>query len=216
MLDRQAGLRYNQPTRWLKGRHLDNPSETLVDISKNEEMLTVAETARQLGIDPKQVRRYAEKLTGQDRTASGHVPLRVRLSAIAALRPSASPSEDAPPNAIPDSENTRDRTGQDTTEKMSLIPSEAYRQRVADLEAQNTDLRADKERLYRLLEQSQANLAREQSLRVLIAPLEPTPDATPEPEAVPEPKAHTEEPTAEAWQVGSKNLTFWQRLWKRY
>ncbi len=58
---------------------------------------------------------------------------------------------------------------EDTVSAVTL-PAIVYQARIMDLEAMNAELRADKERLYRLLEMAQANLAREQALRSLPAP----------------------------------------------
>ena len=145
-----------------------------------DDLLTVAEAARRMKIDPKQVRRYAGKLRTQDRTPTGHVPLRVRLSALIALRDA--PIHDG--GSQKDKDRTPGRTGQDTHRKeaegaptgetvqavLGMVPAALYQHRIADLEAQNAELKADKERLYGLLETAQANLAREQALRSLPPP----------------------------------------------
>lgn len=56
-------------------------------MSDDSEWVTIAEAARRLEIDPRQVRRYADKLRGtQDRTPSDTSPVRVRMRAIEALR----------------------------------------------------------------------------------------------------------------------------------
>ena len=138
-----------------------------------DELLTVAEAARRMKIDPKQVRRYAGKLRTQDRTPIGQVPLRVRLTALIALR-------DTPvceDRSRKDKDRTQGGTGQDTpteedagTAALGTVPAVLYQHRIADLEARNAELRADKERLYGLLETAQANLAREQALRSLPPP----------------------------------------------
>jgi hypothetical protein len=53
-----------------------------------EELVTVAEAARALGIDARQVRRYAAGLGHSDRTPAGQSPVRVRVSAVAQARDS--------------------------------------------------------------------------------------------------------------------------------
>ena len=142
-----------------------------------DEFLTVAEAARRMKIDPKQVRRYAGKLRTQDRTPLGHVPLRVRLSALIALRDDPIREGISQKDIGQDKDRTPGRTGQDTppeeaegTSAGGTLPAVLYQHRIADLEAQNAELRADKERLYGLLETAQANLAREQALRSLPPP----------------------------------------------
>lgn len=140
-------------------------------------LLTVAEAARRMKIDPKQVRRYAGRLRTQDRTPVGHVPLRVRLSALIALRDDPIHEGGSQKDIGQDKDRTPGRTGQDTppeeaegTGSLGTVPAVLYQHRIADLEAQNAELRADKERLYGLLETAQANLAREQALRSLPPP----------------------------------------------
>lgn len=142
-----------------------------------EPLLTIAHAARRLGVDPKQVRRYADKLTGQDRTPIGQSPVRVRLSAVQALR-------DGVKSEAESRKDSEQDIGQDTAGQRQDSPAESvlpehshgslpalvYQQRVADLETMNSELKADKERLYGLLETAQANLAREQALRSLPAP----------------------------------------------
>ena len=149
-----------------------------------DKLLTVAEAARRMKIDPKQVRRYAGKLRTQDRTPIGHVPLRVRLSALIALRDA--PIHDGVSQNYmgQDKDRIPGRTGQDTPQEeaegtpggetvqavLGTVPAALYQHRIADLEARNAELRTDKERLFGLLETAQANLAREQALRSLPAP----------------------------------------------
>lgn len=138
-----------------------------------EPLLTVAHAARRLGVDPKQVRRYADKLTRQDRTPIGQSPVRVRLSAVQALRDGAKLEAEARKDSGQDTSGQ----GQDTSAESvlpghspGLLPALVYQQRIADLETMNSELKADKERLYGLLETAQANLSREQALRSLPAP----------------------------------------------
>ena len=142
-----------------------------------DELLTVAEAARRMKIDPKQVRRYAGKLRTQDRTPIGHVPLRVRLSALIALRDDPIREDSSRKDIGQDKDRTQGRTGQDAPAEedagaasLGTVPAVLYQHRIADLEARNAELRADKERLYGLLETAQANLAREQALRSLPPP----------------------------------------------
>jgi len=47
------------------------------------------------------------------------------------------------------------------------MTTDISQQRISDLEAMNAELKAEKERLYALLETAQANLAREQEIRSL-------------------------------------------------
>lgn len=114
-----------------------------------EEWLTVAEAARALSIDPRQVRRYAARLQPTDRTQDRTGPLRVRLPAVEALRRD---------------KNGRKDTGQDTVllserEARTLAALEAvYRARIDELQAHMADLRqfnarlqAENEELRRLL-----------------------------------------------------------------
>ncbi len=156
-----------------------DPDRTAAEgiLSPPEPLLTVAHAARRLGVDPKQVRRYADKLTGQDRTPVGQSPVRVRLSAVQALRDGAKAGAEDRKDSGQDIGQDTAGQGQDTTAEsvlpehsLGLLPVLVYQQRVADLEAMNSELKADKERLYGLLETAQANLAREQALRSLPAP----------------------------------------------
>ena len=186
-----------------------------------DEFLTVAEAARRMKIDPKQVRRYAGKLRTQDRTPLGHVPLRVRLSALIALRDDPIREGGSQKDIGQDKDRTPGRTGQDTpTEEdagagsLGTVPAVLYQHRIADLEARNAELRADKERLYGLLETAQANLAREQALRSLPPPeqaqIAPTVVEVVETEA-----AITERAVAsESVAVGSKKPGRWAKLKK--
>ena len=153
-----------------------------------DDLLTVAEAARRMRIDPKQVRRYAGKLRTQDRTPTGHVPLRVRLSALIALRDApihdGGSQKDTGQDIGQDRDRTPGRTRQDTPREeaegaptgetvqavLGTVPAALYQHRITDLEAQNAELKADKERLYGLLETAQANLSREQALRSLPPP----------------------------------------------
>lgn len=54
----------------------------------DEGFVTVAEAAQAMGIDPRQVRRYADRLSETDRTPNGQRPLRVRLSVLLSYRSS--------------------------------------------------------------------------------------------------------------------------------
>ncbi len=105
-----------------------------------------------------------------------------------------------------------------------LLPAVVYQARIADLEALNAELRADKERLYQLLEAASANLAREQTLRAL--PQAPDAWQTDPPEA-PGPAPEDTESSAAgdpgmvtpagAEQGGAERqkaaLSWWGRLW---
>ena len=149
-----------------------------------DDLLTVAEAARRMRIDPKQVRRYAGKLRTQDRTPLGQSPLRVRLSALIALRDAPIHDGGSQKDIGQDKDRTPGRTGQDTPQEeaegtpagetvpavLGTVPAALYQHRIADLEAQNAELKADKERLFGMLETAQANLAREQALRSLPPP----------------------------------------------
>ena len=96
------------------------------DNLSSDEWLTLAEVARRLGIHERQARRYANRLDEADRTVSGQKPLRVRVSAIQALR-------DRTPQTT-----VRLETGPDRTEKRpdtpdSVRPEEALTRRQAEM-----------------------------------------------------------------------------------
>lgn len=80
---------------------------------------TIAEAARRLGISPRQVRRYADRLLGtEDRTPLGTVPVRVLISAVLRVK-----------NEIAERGHqlgTEDRTHRDTTRDsvLSSVPSQ--------------------------------------------------------------------------------------------
>ena len=117
------------------------------------EWVTVPEAARRLGIDARQVRRYADRLGHSDRTEdrtrtrAGRPVLMVRLAAVAALREGKAPPE---PGVVEDirtgQDKDRTKTGQD-----DVLLSE-LRGRLADKDAEIVYLRA-------ALEREQANTA---------------------------------------------------------
>ena len=57
-------------------------------MNEADELLTVTEAARRLGISERQARRDVRQLSGADRHESGRGPVRVRLSALRAFRSS--------------------------------------------------------------------------------------------------------------------------------
>ncbi len=177
------------------------PDEPLVT---EEKLLTVAEAARRLRVDPKQIRRYADKLTGQDRTPADVSPLRVRLSAVEALREGAKSEASSEKDIGQDRTQVTDRTEQDSSSgkaESGLLPALVYQHRMGDLEVQIAELRDDKERLYGLLEMAQANLSREQALRSLPAP---------EPEAIQEMAEAKAEDGGDG--AAEKKPGFWHKL----
>lgn len=125
-------------------------------MSESEEWVTVAEAARRLGLHEKQVRRYASRLSEQDRTPAGQSPLRVRVSALSAARDKTH------------SKSVRLETGQDRTEEgqdaqdtvrpeLALTKEQLivlYEGRIADkqqvIEAQSLHIETLKEQLFRL------------------------------------------------------------------
>lgn len=146
-------------------------------MSDTDEWLTVAEAARRLGIAPRQVRRYADKLGTGDRdtggTSSGQgqgpSPLRVRFSAVAALRADGGTkgqSRDTDRDKDRDTQGQSPGTPEDTAPEATM-PAMAFQRVIAEQAARIDSLERDKERLYNALQLAQENLKREQSLRLI-------------------------------------------------
>lgn len=109
-------------------------------MNEPDEWVTVAECARRLGIDQKQVRRYAGRLADTDRTPADTSPMSVRLSAVVSIRKRSTEREisrRSPVNRPPDT----DRTLADSQQDMS---AQNVRETLAALQAQYEHQLADK------------------------------------------------------------------------
>ena len=111
-------------------------------MSGDSEFVNIAEAARQLGIDPRQVRRYlprlapTDKATDTQRTHKGRPVVLVRLSAVEALRDAGRERETAT-----DTGNGQDRTSQRTGQDTSDALLAELRARLQDREAEVVYLR---------------------------------------------------------------------------
>lgn len=118
-------------------------------------MVTIAEAAKRLGVDPTQVRRWARKLKPEDRTdRTGQCPLSVRLSSLEAVRQAQGRSKDT------------GQTGQDSV--LSVTHREAhtlaavvdqYQRRIEELEAHRQALSAANEALLAEVQRDRDRLA---------------------------------------------------------
>ena len=108
-----------------------------------EEFVTVAEAARQMGVDARQVRRYLPRLSATDtaedtqRTHKGQPIVLVRVSALQSLRGNGSPAnhEEKSKDSGNGQDRTHQRTGQDVSFAVAVAQVEELRARVADLSA---------------------------------------------------------------------------------
>lgn len=148
-----------------------------------EALVPVATAARELGVDARQVRRYAARLQPPDRTPDGTTPLRVRVEAVRALR---SAQKD---------ERTRDRTGVLVSVREAAALRELLAEkdrRIAGLEANLADVR----RAYAQLEGAY------QDVRRLLPPAEDTGQdkgagVLPEPPRAADPSVETRQDTGQ-------------------
>lgn len=148
-----------------------------------EGSLTVAEAAASLGVSVRTLRRLLSeaRFSGRTEAIERHTAKGPRITAMlppdlltdlrahlhrgvqgqakagngGEAQAASEASEGTLPNAPPDGAEA------------ATLPALAYQRVIAALEAQNADLRADKERLYEALQLAQENLKREQSLRLI-------------------------------------------------
>ena len=112
-----------------------------------DEFVTVAEAARRLGIDPRQVRRYLPRLSPKDtaedtqRTHKGQSVVLIRLSAVEVLRKNGLSSPNAP-KTQGTTDRTYQRTGQDTAKDTGNVLSDSEHTDYAVAVAQVEELRA--------------------------------------------------------------------------
>lgn len=153
-------------------------------------LLTIAEAAAKLGISERSLYRLlksdnyaARTVTERRQTVTGKrlstflpAALFAEIAAAEIEKPTAANADNVDRGTAAEHRQNADRTPASPApvnvhaEAEGTMPAVVYQTRIAALEEQLLDLKADKERLYNLLEQSQANLAREQSLRLLAAP----------------------------------------------
>lgn len=177
------------------------------------EWLTVAEAARRLNIDAKQVRRYAGRLSEADRTPAGQVPLRVRLASLLAQREAggsapktSTKAEDRTGHPAGQGHGTGQDPGKDVPPVEGTLPAIVYQKLLADKDGEIDYLRGQ-------LRLAQENLAREQLLRLNITPESGWMErAGPDVGHAAGQDTGQGQDTAEEAQAGKR--PWWGRLWK--
>lgn len=99
----------------------------------HDDLVPVAVAARQLGIAPRQVRRYAEKLGDRDRTPRDMSPLRVRVSSVRVLMEQA---PRRPKRAQDTSRDIEDKVGTMTRDALGTVPRDNRDTEVLRLQAE--------------------------------------------------------------------------------
>ncbi len=181
-------------------REAQHMSEPETDNAPGEDLLTIAEAASRLGVHEKRLRRLLTRTEYRDKTRTGtrttrtgerrvsllpaalvnDLDARLRLESDAAFKPQNADNEDADRDTDSKSGVSASHNKTETrTEPRQIVLSAFYERLLVEKDARITELAEDKAQLYRLLQEAQANLAREQALRSLPAPAAEITEATP-------------------------------------